>query len=288
MKNPKVSVTIPVYNGQRTLRHCLSSVLNQTYKNYEVIVVDNNSTDKTKEIIKEFQEKSKKIKYFFEPKRGRGHARNRYVIEAKGSIIAMTDSDCIVSEDWIEKLTEPIISGEESVVMGFEQDIIKNYWTRNIQKANWNYIKQNLYGNYLNHVDTKNFAIRASLMKKMMFDSRLNNFEDFDLYMRLKRVAKIRFIPSIKVSHYHKTSFKKFIMNNFDRACWTKTIFDKHKKYHNMKKETMTQSVSIWNLILFPFWTAFQFLKKPFGEAFFILVSEVSWRVGLITSMIKK
>ena len=52
MKNPKVSVTIPVYNGQRTLRHCLSSVLNQTYKNYEVIVVDNNSTDKTKEIIK--------------------------------------------------------------------------------------------------------------------------------------------------------------------------------------------------------------------------------------------
>ena len=63
MQNPKVSVIIPVYNGERTLRHFLKSILDQTYKNYEVIVVDNNSTDKTKDIIKEFQTKDNKIKY---------------------------------------------------------------------------------------------------------------------------------------------------------------------------------------------------------------------------------
>jgi len=57
MKNyPKVSVIIPVYNGEKTLARCLNSVLNQTHSNYEVIVVDNNSTDKTKEIINKFKE----------------------------------------------------------------------------------------------------------------------------------------------------------------------------------------------------------------------------------------
>ena len=58
MKIPKISVIIPVYNGEKTLRQCLNSVLNQTYGNYEIIIVNNNSTDKTKEIIKEFQLKN--------------------------------------------------------------------------------------------------------------------------------------------------------------------------------------------------------------------------------------
>ena len=62
LKDPKTSVIIPVYNGEKTLKQCLDSVLNQTYKNYEVIVVDNNSTDKTKEIIKDFQKKNEKVR----------------------------------------------------------------------------------------------------------------------------------------------------------------------------------------------------------------------------------
>ena len=58
MENPLVSVIIPTYNSSRTLEKCLESIKNQTYKNIEIIVVDNNSTDNTKEIAKKFADKA--------------------------------------------------------------------------------------------------------------------------------------------------------------------------------------------------------------------------------------
>lgn len=290
--NPKVSVIIPVYDGEKTLKQCLTSILNQTYKNYEVIVVNNNSTDKTKDIIKEFQKKkkskNKKIKYLFEKQRGRGVARNTGIKKAKGKIIAMTDSDCIVPKDWLEELTKPIIYENESVVMGFEKDLIKNFWTKNIQKANWKFFKRNLHGKYISHIDTKNFAIKSSIMKKLMFDSGLKAFEDFDFYLRLKKIAEVRFKPSIMAGHNHKSSFIDVIKINFNRAYWTTKIFDKYKKDFVIKNEEMFESVSFKNCLTFPFWMIFQVIKKPTGEAYFIFVSEISWRLGIMWSIIKK
>ncbi len=286
LKNPKVSVIIPVYNGEKTLRACLDSVLNQAYKNYEVIVVDNNSTDKTGDIINEFQKRNKRVKHALELKKGRGSARNKGVTESKGDIIVMTDSDCIVPENWIEELIKPILYKNESIVMGFEKDLVRNYWTKNIQKANWNLIKRNLKGKYVTHVDTKNFAIKAWLMKKLMFDSELEAFEDFDFYLRLKKLTKIRFLPLLKVGHNHKASFVDVTKLNFNRAYWLMKIYRKHKK-NSVKKEFMTESISFKNFILFPFWMVTQFIKRPQGEVFFILLSEISWRMGILWAIIK-
>ena len=288
MQNPKISVVIPVYNGEKTLRKCLNSILNQTYKHYEVIVVDNNSTDKTKRIIEEFQHKDKKIKSVFESYRSRGAARNAGVNVAKGKIIAMTDADCVVPENWIQELIKPIVEERESVVMGFEKDLIGNFWTKNIQKSNWQLIKRSLNGDYVNHIDTKNFAIKTGLIKKMRFDPKLNNFEDFDLYLRLKGKIKIRFVPEIKVEHNHKSSFASFVINNFDRAYWATRIMEKHKDSLDLKKEVITESISFMNFFTFPFWMIFQFIKRPFGEAYFVLISEISWRIVIIWALIKR
>lgn len=288
MNNQKVSVIIPVYNGEKTLRQCLDSVLNQTYKDYEVIVIDNNSTDRTKEIIKEFQSRNEKIKYIFEAYRSRGAARNAGILATREDIIAMIDSDCIAPKKWLLRITYPFVYENEMVVMGFEKDLIKNYWTKNIQKANWRFIKQNLKGKYITHLDTKNFAIKASLMKKLMFDPELKNFEDFDLALRLKNIANIRFIPSIKVKHNHNSSFIQTIALNFDRAFWTMKIFQKYKKQMFLQEEVMMENISIKKFIIFPFWMIFQFVKKPIKETYFMFVSEVSWRLGLIWGSIKR
>ena len=288
MKNPKVSIIIPVYNGEKTLRQCLNSVLNQTYKNYEVIAIDNNSTDKTKEIIKEFQKKYSSIKYIFEKTKGRGAARNTGIRVAKGYIMAMTDSDCIVPQNWIKELTNPIIYENENVVMGFEEDLIKNYWTKNIQKANWKFINENLNEEYASHLDTKNFAVKSSVMKKLMFDSSLGNMEDFDLYLRIKKIARIRFNPLIKVGHNHKSSLINVIKINLDRAYWVAKIYEKHKKNKEYKKEPMFGSISFKSFLLYPLWISAQFIKKPFTQAFFTFVSETSWRIGIIYKLMKK
>lgn len=284
---PTVSVIIPVYNAEKTLKQCLASVLNQNYKNYEIIVVDNASTDGGKDIIREFQKKSKKIKYIFEEKEGRGAARNAGVKKAKGKIIVMTDSDCIVPKNWIKELTKPIIYENEYVVMGFEKDLIKNFWTKNIQKANWKFFKRNLHGKYISHIDTKNFAIKSPIIKKLMFDSSLEAFEDFHFYLRLKKIARIRFNPSILVGHNHQNSLIDVVKINFNRAYWTVKIYRKYKntKYGN---EIMFGSISFKNFLTFPFWMIFQFIKRPVGEAYFVFVSEISWRLGIIWGIIKK
>lgn len=287
IKNPKVSVIIPAYDAEKTLIQCLNSVLNQNYKNYEVIVVDNNSADKTKEIIKEFQNKSKKVKYVFEEKKGRGAARNSGIKRAKGKIIVMTDSDCIVPKNWIFEITRPIIKENESAVMGSEKPLTENYWTKNIQKANSEFIKRNLKGKYISHIDTKNFAIKTSIAKKLMFDSNLGAFEDFELYLRLKKITKIKFNPSIIVGHNHKNSFVNVADTNFNRAYWTTKIYEKYKNTE-FKNEVMFESILLKNFLLFPLWMVLQFIKRPIGEAFFIFVSEISWRTGLIWSLIKR
>ena len=281
MRHPLVSVIIPVRNGEKTLRRCLNSVLHQTYDDYEVIVVDNNSTDRTKDIIASFQNRSGKISYVFESRPGRGAARNAGIRKAKGAIIAMTDSDCVVPFNWLEQLTEPIIHENEDVVVGFENDLVKNFWTRNIQKANWRFLKRCTRGNYVKNLDTKNFAIKSHIMKRLMFDPGLMNLEDFDLALRMDDL-KIRSVPEIRVGHHHKGSFFDVVRMNFDRAYWTMKIYKKHRLNPELRKAAMFGSISTENILGFSYRIVLQFLERPVGESFFILVSETAWRIGLL------
>ena len=96
-----LSVVIPAYNEEKRIGHCLKSVFNQTVKPYEVIVVDNNSTDRTVEIAREMG-----AKVVVQPLQGATYARNMGFDEAKGEVIARTDADTIVPNDWIEKYKE--------------------------------------------------------------------------------------------------------------------------------------------------------------------------------------
>jgi len=281
----KVSVIIPVYNGAKTLQQCLESVLNQNHNNYELIVVDNNSSDDTKKIIKSFRNKD--IKYVFKEKIGRGSAKNAGIIEATGEIIAITDSDCIVPKNWVTELIRPILYENENIVMGSERDIINNYWTKNIQKADYEFNKRNLEkNNHIKLLDTKNFAIKSSLLKKMMFDEKIRALEDFELYLRLKEKHKIRFLPEVRVIHRHRNSFEKYFKMQFERGYWAYRIYKNHRLDERIKEEPVLENISIKNFIIFPLWLISQLFKKPPEEVFFILISEIAWRTGLVRSFL--
>lgn len=282
----RVSIIIPAYNSEKTLKNCLSSILNQTYKNFEVIVVDNNSSDSTKVIINEFKLKNKNVKYIFEKRRGRGASRNAGIKEAKGDLILMIDSDCIAPRNWIEEMITPLLKGEK-VVMGFEKDLVNNYWTRNIQKANFRFYQSNFDGKYISLLDTKNFAIKAGLMKKLMFDSELENCEDLDFYIRVSKFSKIIFKPQIKVWHNHKSSFIDIVKINFERGYWTARIYKKYKKDKKIYEISAFESISVKSYLLFPFFVTSQFRKKPIGESYFTLIYECSWRIGIIWGLLK-
>ena len=106
---------------------------------------------------------------------------------------------------------------DETAVMGSQIELNKNYWTENIQDADNEFFSKNIDGEYLTHIDTKNFAIKASIMKELMFDPALGNCEDLDLYIRLKETAKIKYEPALKVEHNQVSSFKSTIRKNFNR-----------------------------------------------------------------------
>jgi glycosyltransferase involved in cell wall biosynthesis len=285
---PKVSVIIPVYNGEKTLRICLNSVLNQSYKNYEVIVVDNNSTDKTKEIIYSFKKNEGRVIYAFAERRSTAVARNEGVRLVRGDILIFTDADCVCPYCWIEEITRPIRLEGEDATAGFEEDLVKNYWTKNIQKRDQLYMQRCGYEEYTSTIDTKNSAIREKLMKELMFDSEINVMDDLDLGIRITMKNRIRYLPLVRVGHFHRTSLKSTIKTNFVRAFWSFQIYRKYKKSGFVRNDIMFESMHLKNWLVFPFWMLFQFIKRPVGEACFILVSELSWRAGLLWAMAKR
>jgi len=289
MKNPKVSVVIPVYNGEKTLRQCLNSVLNQTYKNYEIVVVDNNSTDNTKKIIKSFESENKKVKYVFEVIVGRGAARNVGINAAIGEIIVMTDADCVVPYQWINKITRPITKGNEFIVQGNEFDIIDNYWTRMQQQFNQKFLMDSVYDvNYIDHLDTKNFAIKKEVLISInMFNEYIKNLEDFELKIRLKKNKyKIFFLKNLKVKHYHKDNFRDLFERRIEQGYWITVIYKIHKKYLKRNDEKMIKSISLFDFIIFfPRILIFALKHSP-KSTFFEFITQIAWRSGIMLALI--
>jgi glycosyltransferase involved in cell wall biosynthesis len=108
LSDPFVSTIIPVYNDLKRLKICLGALENQTYPRnlYEVIVVNNNPLENIEPHIVHFDN----VRVICESRRSSYAARNKGILNAKGAVIAFTDSDCIPLEDWIEKGVQNLLS----------------------------------------------------------------------------------------------------------------------------------------------------------------------------------
>ena len=104
MDNPLISVIIPVYNSEKYLERALDSVLNQTYKDLEIIVVDDGSTDGSGKIIAKYQKKDPRIISIRQKNSGQAAARNAGIRLAKGEFLAFLDGDDAYDKDFILKL----------------------------------------------------------------------------------------------------------------------------------------------------------------------------------------
>jgi O-antigen biosynthesis protein len=115
LRYPRVSVVVASYNGERTLTACLDSLERLNYPNYEIILVDDGSTDATPQIVlKHFR-----VRYFRHEKNlGLSVARNTGIAAATGEIVAFTDSDCRADEDWLYYLVGELLSGEFASIGG--------------------------------------------------------------------------------------------------------------------------------------------------------------------------
>ncbi len=104
----KISVIVPVYNVSEYLKKCLDSLLQQTFKNMEIIIVNDGSTDNSEEIVKEYQKRVMNIKYYYKENGGLSSARNYGLQYAEGEYVAFVDSDDFISFDMMEKMYNEI------------------------------------------------------------------------------------------------------------------------------------------------------------------------------------
>lgn len=115
-----VSVIVAVYNGEKYISQAIDSILNQTYKNLEIIVVDDGSTDSTAEIVNQYNN----VKYVYQVNRGQSSARNRGISLASGEYIAFLDADDLYREDKIETQVEVLKENDDIHVVYNDLEVV--------------------------------------------------------------------------------------------------------------------------------------------------------------------
>lgn len=137
INDKKVSIVVPIYNREKFLDKCINSLISQTYKNIEIILVDDGSKDNSLSICKKYAENDNRIKFIHKENGGVQSARNRGIDEATGYYLCFTDADDSVSETFIEKFVNVFNSGYYECVVGGFYKVDKDY---NIISKNENLI----------------------------------------------------------------------------------------------------------------------------------------------------
>lgn len=198
-KNPLVSIIIRTKNEERWLMPCLTNIFSQKYKNIEVIVVDNQSTDKTVEVAKNFKVKIVKIKKFLP-----GKAINRGIKSSKGTFIVCLSAHCIpLDSRWLSNLIKDLRYKKVAAVYGRQvplpysspfdkRDLLNTFGLdKKIQK------KDSFFHN-------ANSAFKKALWNKINFDEKTINIEDrIWAHNIIKLGYHIVYEPKASVYHYH-------------------------------------------------------------------------------------
>ena len=115
-----ISVIIPVYNGEKYLEECLDSILNQTYTNLEIIIVNDGSTDNSLKMCRKYQKKDKRIKIINTENYGVSHARNIGIKESKGEYLYFMDCDDLINKFCFEEFKKYLIKDDELYSFGWQ------------------------------------------------------------------------------------------------------------------------------------------------------------------------
>ncbi len=222
---PKVSVIIPTFNRAQFIRRTIDSVLNQTYRDYEIIIIDDGSTDNTKEVVESYGDK---VRYYRQANNGVATARNTGIAKADGEYIAFLDSDDIF-------LTENL----ETKISFFESHP-NEYWVYSDwqyvdEKGNllqhgsqkYNYSHRQLNGSIFNElIYHRNFispctvVLKKSVFDKIgCFDPQIPSQEEYDLWLRISLKYPANYLDqSLVYAMIHKDSlsgdFRKWAKGN--------------------------------------------------------------------------
>jgi len=210
--SPFISVLLPAYNAEKFLKEAIESILNQTYSNFEFIIINDGSTDKTQEIIDAYADPRIHCILHKENK-GLIQSLNEGILCAKGVYIVRMDADDIafanriqVQVDFMESNPQITAVGSHAIFFNENKASPIENWALD-QKTNTQLeIKKTLiWENCLIH---PSICFRTNVVKDLLYDPSQKNYEDYDLWLRLRKLNKQFYnCPEILVKHrIHNTS----------------------------------------------------------------------------------
>ena len=225
-----VSVIIPTYNRVNTIRKAVESVLEQTYKDIELLIVDDGSTDGTFEVLKEIQNKDKRVVVLkHEQNKGACAARNTGIINAKGDYIAFQDSDDIWMRDKLEKQMN-VMEKEDVDVCFCQVETIRNGRKMFMPTVFAPGVQKEL--NTVFSISMVTLLLKKNVILGNMFDEKMPRLQDFDLMVRVARNNKLFYlnIPLVQMILSSDS-----ITNQNEKLLYACEML--YSKYPNLKKE---------------------------------------------------
>ncbi|MGI8640395.1 MAG: glycosyltransferase family 2 protein [Pyrinomonadaceae bacterium] len=197
-----VSVIIPNYNKGHYLAEAINSALAQTYRDTEIIVIDDGSTDNSDEVLRSY---GKQIKWFKQKNSGVSHARNRGIKESQGEYLAFLDSDDLWQPTKLEKQVALLDANSDIGLCYVGVERIDE------DSKSLNYIEANAYPDYCEALLLYSCIVSGSCSSAMIrrriinetngFDTNFTNYEDWEFWLRLSLMTKFAPIPEFLVKY---------------------------------------------------------------------------------------
>lgn len=252
--NKLVSVVIPTHNRADLLPRAIDSVLNQTYSNFEIIVVSDGSTDNTEEVVKSYSVKDSRIRFIgYSPARGGNIARNTGIEAANGEYVAFLDDDDEWMTEKLEKQVELLNRDDEVGLVYTGVHIIyvnERVEYNSMSKERGDLKRRILIDNCVGTTST--VVIRKSILQKSgMFDVELRALQDFDLWIRIAQYSKIDVVPEPMINYYNYLGNKQVSAVTQKYIDAFEYINKKYQKYmETLSKEEMHQKQIEENFLL--------------------------------------
>jgi len=295
----KTSVIIPVYNDKTNLFHCLESIFDTSYEEFEVIVIDDNSDENIEDVIGGFPCKYIKLQNNV----GQSAARNIGVRKSSGDIVLFTDSDCVVMKDWVKRFTEEMVELRKSdqnisAVIG-KLDSSKTF----VEMAHVYSLYAYVLGGkqrYMDFINTSCAGVwKDSFLDVGGFSEDMRVGEDQELALKLvENDKKILFTPDIHIFHNHGImSCKGTLLKNYQ---YGKTmgldLYEKHPEKFAYWLKILSKPI-LHLFLIFPIAlaTTVKIIKYNIKCDWFVILyspliflNKMIFRIGIFTNFLDK